>query len=248
MKRDGKHSRRDFVKLCASAVATASASPGLLAREGGVTRQYTRAKLVDRHGVPFTADRLTTGENFLFHYPHVSTPCFLIDLGEPAVEPTLLVTENGELYEWQGGVGPERSIVAFSAICAHRMTHPAKSVSFINYRHETVSYWDGDKQLAERSKVIYCCSEKSVYDPRRGAQVLGGPAPQPLATILLEHDPGDGTLHATGTYGGVMFDQYFQKFADRLVLEHGTDDIREPVDRTAVVMHLDDYCSTQILC
>lgn len=37
------------------------------------------------------------------------------------------------------GVGPGASIVAFSAICAHRMSYPTRNVSFIDYRHKPMS-------------------------------------------------------------------------------------------------------------
>ncbi|MFQ5938011.1 MAG: hypothetical protein ACE5LB_16545, partial [Acidiferrobacterales bacterium] len=100
----------------------------------------------------------------------------------------------------------------------------------------------------KRPHVIYCCSEKSVYDPIRGARVLGGPAPQPLAAILLEYDESDGTLEAIGTYGGEMFDKFFREFSFRLQLEHRTTEIREQVATSATVVSLQEYCETQVLC
>ena len=75
---------------------------------------------------------------------------------------------------------------------------------------------------ARGPRVIFCCSEKSVYDPAGGARVLGGPARQPLATILLQSDPESGALSALGTVGGEMYDAFFEKFAFRLALEHET--------------------------
>jgi len=42
--------------------------------------------------------------------------------------------------------------------------------------------------------VIHCCSEHSQYDPAEGARVVAGPAPQPLAAILLDHDPASDAL------------------------------------------------------
>ena len=49
--------------------------------------------------------------------------------------------------------------------------------------------------------MIHCCSEHSEYDPATGARVLGGPAPQPLSAILLEHDKSNDYLYAVGTLG-----------------------------------------------
>ena len=178
--------RRGFVKLCASAAAAIGANPGVLAAPAAKIKKYERVMLVGAGGTPIEAGTLMVGESYVFNYPYTTTPCFLLNLGEPTARDTPLTTEGGKNYVWQGGCGPQRSIVAFCAICAHKMSHPARAVSFINYRHETVSFQDEQEQTTERSQVIYCCSEKSVYDPADGARVLGGPAPQPLAAIALE--------------------------------------------------------------
>ena len=71
------------------------------------------------------------------------------------------------------------------------MTYPTKQVSFIGYRAEP-------SPVAPRGKVITCCSDRSVYDPAAGARVVSGPAPQPLATVLLEQDPKTGEFVAGG--------------------------------------------------
>ncbi|HEX9583682.1 MAG TPA: hypothetical protein VGB36_04175 [Gammaproteobacteria bacterium] len=243
-----KIKRRGFVKVCASAVASVSASPSLLANENGTVHHYNRAQLVEANGDPFYAASMSVGETYVFNYPYVTTPSFIINLGKPALDNGPLKTEAGLEYHWQGGVGPGRSIVSFCAICAHKMTHPAKNVSFINYRHETVSFKDGKENTVERSQVIYCCSERSVYDPANGATVLGGPAPQPLAAIHLDYDERDGTLYASGTYGGEMYRKFFDKFAFRLALEHQTSDIQARVTGTTRVMTIEEYSRTQMLC
>lgn len=240
--------RRSFVKLCASAVAMITSSPDLLARPNATLRNYQRVKLVDTFDRPINAATLKEGESYLFHYPYISTPCFLLNLGKPTAQRTLLRTKDGASYVWPGGVGPQRSIVAFSAICAHKMTHPARSVSFINYRPKRVSFLDAQKHVVERGHVIYCCSEKSVYDPTRGAQVLGGPAPQPLATILLEYDERDGSLEAIGTDGGDMFEKFLTTFDFRLKLEYQTDNIRKQVADMSTVTTVAEYCRTQVMC
>ena len=248
MSKDSRFNRRSFVKLCASAIALVTASPSVLAQKDRVLRRYQRVQLVDAWDRPITVADLKEGENYLFHYPYITTPCFLLNLGKPTASETTLTTEDGRSYRWQGGVGPKRSVVAFSAICAHRMTYPARAVSFINYRHRKVRFTDKGKHKAERSQIIYCCSEKSVYDPSDGARVLGGPAPQPLAAVELEYDKQDGILYATGTYGGDLFDKFFKVFGFRLQLEFRTPHIRDEVTRTARVMPLAEYCQTQVLC
>ncbi len=248
MNDDGKFTRRNFVKLCASLATLITANPQALADAGSEGRQYRRVKLVDAKGRPLRSKELVVGENYLFHYPYMSTPCFLVDIGTATVAGASLKTESGATYHWGGGVGPQRSIVAFSAICAHKMTHPARAVSFINYRHKPVQFNDKNDTAARRAQLIYCCSEKSVYDATDGARVLGGPAPQPLAAIGLEHDARDDGLYATGVYGGALFDKFFEKFRTRLELEYLTSNIRDEVVGTASVLPLTEYCRTQVLC
>ena len=240
--------RRCFVKLCAAAAVTAGANPALLAAAGATARLYDRTALVDDDGVPITARNLTVGRTYVFHYPYATTPCFLLDLGRAVRSDAELSTEAGEPYPWPGGAGEDRSVVAFAAICAHKMTHPARDVSFINYRHGRVRYLDSRDRQRERSGVIFCCSEKSVYDPSDGARVLGGPAKQPLATILLQTEPETGALYALGTIGGEMYHAYFEKFAFRLALEHETSDIQRRTGARSVVMDIEAYSRTIMQC
>jgi hypothetical protein len=94
--------------------------------------------------------------------------------------------------------------------------------------------------------VIHCCSEHSQYDPAEGARVVAGPAPQPLASILLEHDPNTDELHAIGTLGGEMFAEFFDKYAFRLQMEHGAP--RAVVSGSCVVQELESYCRQQVKC
>ena len=151
----------------------------------------------------------------------------------------MLKTVAGEQYEWKGGVGAARSVVAYSAICAHRLSYPTKDISFISYRTE--------KSARNRiGNVIHCCSEHSQYDPAQGARVVAGPAPQPLAAILLEHDRNSDEIFAVGTLGGEMFKEFFNKFGFRLEMEHGTP--RAPVAGSCVVQELDNYCKQQVKC
>jgi arsenite oxidase small subunit len=77
--------------------------------------------------------------------------------------------------------------------------------------------------------------------------VVAGPAPQPLAAILLEHDSSSDELHAVGTLGGEMFAEFFDKYAFRLQLEHGAA-ARAPVTGSCVVQELESYCRQQVKC
>ena len=241
--------RRGFVKLCATAVAGITASPEILGRGKQVYHRYGRVALIDPYSrEPVKAAKLEVGETYLFHYPFVSTPCFLIDLGKTVKSKISLQTRNGNRYRWQGGSGPQNSVVAFSAICAHKMSHPAPTVSFINYRHGETRFRNSQDEIEQRDGIIYCCSEKSVYDPANGGRVLGGPAPQPLAAIELEYDAGSDMIFATATIGGEMFDRYFASFHDRLVLQHGRIDIDRALQGSTELMRLRDYTQHAVSC
>jgi arsenite oxidase small subunit len=227
--------RRGFIKFCAASVAALGAPEvGADAR----AQFYAKARLVDEKGAPLRASAIPVDRNLIFHYPFAATPCFLLNLGKP-VKPAQLKTVSGDQYDWKGGVGPARSVVAFSAICAHKLSYPTKDISFISYRTE--------KSARNRiGNVIHCCSEHSQYDPAQGARVVAGPAPQPLAAILLEHDSNSDELHAVGTLGGEMFKEFFDKFGFKLQLEHGAP--RAAVSGTCVVHELENYCKQQVKC
>ncbi|HVL57760.1 MAG TPA: (2Fe-2S)-binding protein, partial [Burkholderiaceae bacterium] len=161
-------------------------------------------------------------------------------LGQPTRSDVELATADGARYAWRGGVGAGRSVVAFSAICAHQLAYPTRDISFISYR-------DAAGPVDRRARVIHCCAEHSQYDPADGGRVLGGPATQPLAAILLEHDPATDELTAIGTQGGEMFDAFFAKYEFRLAMEHGGR-ARQPSEPTEVVVPLEQYCRQQVRC
>jgi arsenite oxidase small subunit len=241
-------SRRGFLKLCASTGALIAGSPSLLAQATPERVPSAPATLLHASGRPLRLDDLAIGDSYVFHYPYVSTPCFLIDLGKPALPQDSLEMDDGRRYRWRGGVGPRRSVVAFSAICAHRMTYPTPTVSFIHYRHEPMAFTDKDLRATQREQVIYCCSEGSVYDPAEGCRVLGGPAPQPLAAIDLEYDEQSGELRALGTYGGDMFERFFETFGFQLALQQGTENLRELSTPTTEVLPLKEYSANTNVC
>ena len=229
--------RRGFIQTCAL-----SAAVGLpaLAQENASPRYYNRALLVDTAGLPIKSRSLAAQRNFIFHYPYTGTPCFLLNLGKPVKAAAALKTADAKSYLWQGGVGANASVVAYSAICAHRLTYPSRQISFISFRSDS-------SPRNKHANVIHCCSEHSQYDPAEGARVIAGPAPQPLATILLEHDKASDGIYAIGTLGGEMFNEFFSKFEFKLALEHnGT--AKRPVADRIVVSELTRYCQQQVKC
>jgi Rieske Fe-S protein len=229
--------RRNFVLACAASALAASLRP---APADAAPRRYARARLVGPDSKPLRARAVPANRNFIFHYPYAGTPCFLLNLGRPTLESAVLRTAEARTYQWPGGVGAGHSIVAYSAICAHRLTYPTREISFISYRDEKSAG-------SSFAHVIHCCSEHSQYDPAEGAKVVAGPAPQPLAAILLEYDPASDGIYAVGTLGGELFNEFFNKYEFRLALEYGGN-ARAAVTGSCIVSELEHYCRQQVKC
>jgi Rieske Fe-S protein len=203
--------RRDLMRQAACVAGAWAASSALPVVAAGEVQHHPRSRLVDAQGRPWTTRQMQPGEAYLFNYPFTVSPVFLIafERAVPAVE---LVTEDKQRYAAPAGVGPKQAVVAFSAICAHKLMYPTPLLSFIGLR----------KGLrGEPAQVIHCCGDNSRYDPAQGARVIAGPAPQPLAAVLLEWDAKTDELHAVGTRGGEMFRAFFAKYSMKLELESG---------------------------
>jgi Rieske Fe-S protein len=217
--------RREFLIGCSAAVMASVASSPLLAANATtkpVIKRYQTSILSDAKGDLQRASTLKPLTNYIFHYPFAATPCLLLDLGRDV-----------------GGVGPKRSIVAFSAICSHKLAYPAKEVSFIRFQATASS-----KSEAER---IHCCADHSVYDPSAGAKVLSGPAPDALAAIALEYDAKRDSLRAVGTSGVEQFQAFFAKYDFKLSMEYGNR-AREQVAGTTRLQELTSYCRNVAQC
>lgn len=226
--------RREFNKLCGGLLAGAASLSA--SKSVAETKQYTRSALVYEDESPVTVSSLVPGTSCIFSYPYVATPCFVIRLRKSAV------AADG----WQGGVGEDQSVVAFSAICSHKMSHPAKPISHINFRDEKINFYTQGKEQ-ELDQLISCCSEKSVYDPANGAAVLSGPAPAPLASISLEVN-GDGQLYAVGSSGRNQYERFMDKFGFRLAMEYGLSDVRTEVGESTIAVLAEKFSSQQIRC
>ncbi|HMJ50368.1 MAG TPA: (2Fe-2S)-binding protein [Burkholderiales bacterium] len=231
--------RREFIKICAATAAMAASKT--FAAQNTEPRFYSRTLLVDLDGQPFKASRLQAKQNYIFNYPFIGTPCFLLKLDKPTAHDKALFTADGKNYHWKGGVGADHSIVAYSAICAHRLAYPTKQISFISYRGDSGSNIGS-------ANVIHCCAEHSEYDPAQGAKVVSGPANQPLAAILLEYDKSSEELFAVGTLGGELFNDFFSKYDFRLNLEYGEHVAQKPVSGESVVSELTSFCQQQVKC
>ena len=242
-----KSTRRHFVRACLGLATLAVSRPSSVAYAAPI-RHYNRVLLTNEKLEPLTAASIKVDEAFIFHYPFVTTPCFLLNLGKKLPPGVTLETDDEEPYSWQGGVGPDRSIVAFSAICAHKFSYPTKTLSFLNYRPDTVRFKSAQSGEEKRKQIIYCCSERSAYDPANGAAVLGGPATQPLAAVELDYDAEKDRFYATGTRGGELYEPFFDKFGFRLALDHEMTDVRERVANQTTVYPHAEYSEHAVAC
>ena len=202
--------RRNFLKItavgAAVAIAPSAITGRLYAREGVLFEAYEKVQLIDNNGNPIKASSLKKEINYVFNYPFVGTPSLLIDLGEKTAENVTLKSEDGEEYLWKSGVGANRSIVAYSAICSHQLAHPTPDDTFIQYVQK-------DKKTAACSHggVMVCSSHLSSFDVKAGCKNISGPAEEPLASIILEIDKDD-TIWAVAVLGPDRFHDYFKAF------------------------------------
>ena len=224
--------RRGLMREAACVAASLASSTVLpvLATQAVDVKRHARTLLVDKAGEALRASGLAVGEAQLFTYPYVASPVFLLRL-DRAIVATALQTEGKQAYAAPAGVGPQRSIVAFSAICAHKLMYPTPQISFIGVRKGIGS---------EPSQVIHCCGDNSRYDPAQGARVIAGPAPQPLAAVLLEWEAKSDRLYAVGVQGGEMFPAFFDKYGFKLETELGAK-ARASIGATAVVQPASAY-------
>ena len=225
--------RRRFTRICGGLLTGAAA----LHARANAQSPYRTSALHFEDGAPVTLDALNEGEAWIFSYPYKTTPCFLVRLS----------TSAPKQGAWPGGVDDDQSVVAFSAICSHKMSHPAKPITHISYRDTPVSWYSKEGEKQTRAGVISCCSERSVYDPAVGAAVLSGPAPVPLAAISLDVNE-HGELSATGSHGPDQYERFLQAFGFRLALEYGISDPRTLVEEQTQTVKAANFSAQQVLC
>lgn len=153
---------------------------------------YPKVALQDLDGTPLTATKVmqeynvTTAELLLFYYPLRNEPNFLLNLAPPP-------GGSGGATNVVGGVGPQKSIVAFSAICQH-LGCPAPAISY--YPPGTCS-----RTFGKLNFYIHCSCHGSTYDVTNGAANLTGPAVLPLPQITLDWNESDDSISAIGATG-----------------------------------------------
>jgi Rieske Fe-S protein len=223
-----------------------SASPSVLANQVGNFTPYNKVMIRQENRLPMNSSVFDKNKGFIFHYPYVTTPCFLIDLEKP-----IPGNNDGKQHSgnsWPGGTGRNNSIVAFSAICTHRLSYPTRTASFINFRSENISFRNNQNKPDTGTQLIHCCSERSVYDPSKGGRVMGGPAPVALTAIVLEYDSATDQFFATGTYGVEQYQQFFEKFSYRIKLDYQIENIEQLTEKSSIAYPADTFSSNRIQC
>lgn len=160
--------RRQFLKGAGTTAATMmlSSLPGVLQAKEKVALRvvgYPRKRIA-------RMSDLREDEPIEFSYPHEhpNCQCILVKLGQEAA----------------GGIGPQKDIVAFSALCTHMGTPMPKL------------YKPQYKALGP------CSAHLSVFDLRRHGMIVSGHATQNLPQVMLELE-GDEIM-ASGV-AGLMF-------------------------------------------
>jgi arsenite oxidase small subunit len=226
--------RRGFVKLCAGSAAWLAA--GMRDARAGSYTDFPKVRLTDAQGAPLKASALANDEAYVFHFPFRSLPCFLIDLGKPASGPQELTSESGS-YTWPGGVGKNKSLVAYVAVCTHQLAYASKDGSQIRYAA-------GNSALAGRPGTIVCCAHASVFDPANGARREHGEARDPLLAVRLEYDSASDALYASGLAGMQLVERFFNTYKRELISEYGPGVYREPVGGTSAAVALSKYATS----
>lgn len=161
-----KLSRRHFFKVSGGLAASAGLASGVVP----ATAEAAPSADAGRTHLPYprkplgAAAKLKVGQTVAFTYPDASSPCTLLKLGKAA----------------EGGVGPDRDIVAYSTLCTH-MGCP-------------VSY-------EAKSGCFKCPCHFSTFDAEKAGQMVCGQATEDLPRIVLQYDAQSGAVSAVAVDG-----------------------------------------------
>jgi len=237
--------RRNFLRLSVTGAAAVAVAPSLItqklyAEDGSLFQAFEKVQLKDGEGKPLKSAALVKEENYAFMYPYAATPAIMVDLLEPTDKDIKLKSENGTEYIYKSGVGAKGTIVAFSAICAHQLTHPQKAMSMFQYVPST-----GKTSAYDKAGVFVCSSHLAAYDPKQGGKVVGGPAPQGLASIVQEIDKDDN-IWAVAVLGPNKFQDFFDAFKQEHKAEFGRKGAKKLIETEAKVVPLKNFSAELI--
>ena len=146
---------------------------------------YPKVQLLYSDGTPVLASKYRYGPSstslIVFNYPLDNEPNLLLNLASAT----------------PGGVGPNRTLIAFSAVCQHLGCTPP----FVSYYPPgSCGGYNGG------SAFIHCVCHGSTYNPGveapgGGAAIITGPTVSPLPQVLLEWDQTTDEVFAVGAAG-----------------------------------------------
>jgi len=175
--------RRDFLKYAATASAVLA-----VAGVGVIAESITNGPNAPPEGAPTSFPRVLVGT---LSQLHVNTP---VSFNYPLDDEPNLLVDVGQAAE--GGVGPNKSIVAFSNICQHL------GCVYDFVPPDGAPPCNSDYKAAEA--MGYCCCHGSQYNFLEDGKVVGGPAPHPVPMVTLEIDSA-GNIYATGMKPPVIY-------------------------------------------
>ena len=237
--------RRNFLRLSATSAMAVAIAPSLItqklyAEDGSLFQTFEKVQLKDAEGNPLKSKALVAEENYVFMYPYAGTPAIMVDLPEPTQKDIKLKAEDGTEYVYKGGAGAKGTLVAFSAICAHQLTHPTAAMTMFQYVPTT-----GQTLAYDKPGVFVCSSHLAAYDPKQGGKVVGGPANQGLASIILEIDAEDN-IWAVAVLGPVKFQDFFDAFKQELKKVYGRKGAKKLTKDEAKVQPLKNFSAELI--
>ncbi len=206
---DVDETKRNVLKLLAVAGLVGAGAGGLV----GGTLQYVQpptvgissfplTQLLDVDGSALTVDKVESEYNvdtdnlYIFNYPLRNEPNFLLNLAPPNGQ--MPSASNPGAWNVPYGVGTNKSIVAYSAICQH-LGCPAPAIAY--YPPNTCSQTFNTPNMANQPFYIHCSCHGSTYDPANSANNLTGPAVLPLPQVLLQVDESTGNISAYNEIG-----------------------------------------------
>lgn len=237
--------RRDFLRLSATSAAVVVVAPSLItqklyAENGNLFQTFEKVQLKDADGKALTLSALIEEENYIFNYPHAATPAIMVNLATPTGKDIKLKAADGTEYIYTGGAGAKGTLVAFSAICPHQLTYPKKAMSMFQYVGEK-----GKTLAYDKGGVFVCSSHLSAFEPKEGGKVVGGPANEGLASIILEIDKDDN-IWAVAVLGPVKFQDFFDAFKQDLKAEYGRRGAKKLVETEVKVQALKNFSAELI--
>ncbi len=232
--------RRNFLRVAGATGALVAVSPstisGRLYASTGLYEAYYKVQLTNADGAPLKIGDLKKETNYVFNYPYVATPCIILDLEDTTAKDVKLKSEDGEEYIWKGGIGKDRTIVAYSAICSHQLAHPTPDDSFLQYVQK-----DKKTMACSHGGVMVCSSHLSSFEAKEGCKNISGPAAQPLASIVLEVAEDD-TIYAVGVLGPDKFHEYFRAYRPEFKRYYGgRRKAKRKVEEKAAVVALTEF-------